>query len=403
MLSPQTILLALEWTDSICDQHMPDEREALSQRLHDLALKEVGTHALVLLNPDGVIVSWLAGAERLFGYKAEEIIGQKDAVIFVPEDVRRDIPAWERQAASRSGESEDDRWQVRKDGGRIWVSGTLTALHDEQGKLLGFAKIMRNRTDQKTQVETLESRVAALQQAGERKNNFISTLAHELRNPLNAMSIATQLLAQHEQASPDVEFAAATVRRQVEFMSRMVSDLLEVARAATGKVQLHRERVVLREIITQAVETCRAAVDERRHQLHLLLPEVPIHLEADAVRLRQVIVNLVENAAKYTPPGGTIWVKATTEGDEAVVRVQDTGIGIAPEVMPHIFDLFTQAEFAGRAQRGLGIGLSVVKDTVALHGGTVQATSDGLDKGSEFTIRLPLPDVQQRSPQPSPG
>lgn len=378
---------------------MADERSALAGRLLDLTLREVGTHALVLLDPNGVIVGWLAGAERLFGYKAEEIVGQNSSVLFTPEDLQKDLSSWEQKTASGSGESEDDRWQVRKDGGRIWVSGTLTALRDEQGQLLGFAKVMRNRTDQKSQVETLESRIAALRQADQRKNNFISTLAHELRNPLNAVSNATQLLKQCEPLVADVAFAVGMVRRQVEFMGRMVDDLLEVARTATGKVELQRERVVLQEIVGQAVETCGPLVGERTHQVHQSLPDVPIHLDADPVRLRQVFVNLIENAAKYTQDGGTIWIKATTEGDEAVVRVQDTGIGIPPEVMPHIFDLFTQVEFTSRSQRGLGIGLSVVKDIVAMHGGSVQATSDGLGKGSEFTVRLPLPDSQQHRPQ----
>jgi signal transduction histidine kinase len=141
-------------------------------------------------------------------------------------------------------------------------------------------------------------------------------------------------------------------------------------------------------------------INERTHDLHQFLPDVPIEVDADPVRLRQVFVNLIENAAKYTQYGGTIRIKVTTEGDEAVVRVQDDGVGIPPEVMPHIFDLFTQAEFATRSQGGLGIGLSVVKDTVALHGGSVQATSDGLGKGSEFTVRLPLPGSEQRGPQP---
>lgn len=189
------------------------------------------------------------------------------------------------------------------------------------------------------------------------------------------------------------------VRRQVEFMGRMVDDLLEVARTAAGKVELHTERVVLREIIQQAVETCRSSLDERTQVLHLLVPDVPIPLDADPTRLRQVFVNLVQSAAKYTEHGGTICIKATVEGDEAVVRVQDTGVGIPPEVMPHIFDLFTQAEFAAGSRGGLGIGLSVVRDYVAMHGGTVQAASDGLGKGSEFTVRLPLPDSGRSGPR----
>jgi signal transduction histidine kinase len=169
-------------------------------------------------------------------------------------------------------------------------------------------------------------------------------------------------------------------------------------RSAAGKIELHTEAVVLQDLVALAVEACRPSIDERAHTLHQLMPDVPIHFQGDPVRLRQVFVNLIENAAKYTPRGGTIWVKATTENSEAVVRVQDTGMGIAPEVMPHIFELFTQADFARQAQRGLGIGLSVVKETVALHRGTVQATSDGIGKGSEFTVRLPAPTTDSDTP-----
>jgi signal transduction histidine kinase len=180
----------------------------------------------------------------------------------------------------------------------------------------------------------------------------------------------------------------------------VIDDLLEVSRSAAGKVQLHVERVVLQEIIKQAIEACRPSIDRQTQVLNQLMPNVPIYLQADAVRLRQIFVNLIDNAGKYTQHGGTIWVKATTEGEEAVVRVQDTGIGITPEMMPHIFDLFTQVEFSDGAKSGLGIGLSVVKDTVTLHGGSVQATSNGLGKGSEFTVRLPLPTSSQHGSEP---
>jgi PAS domain S-box-containing protein len=370
---------------------MSDEQAALPKRLLELAIQQVGTHALILLDPNGIIVGWLAGAERLLGYKPEEIVGRNVSVLFTPEDLQKDLAAWEQKTARASGESEDDRWQVRKDGGRIWVSGTLIALRDEQGRHLGFAKIMRNRTDQKFQVETLESRLTALQALKQRKNNFISTLAHELRNPLATISNAAQLLEQFQPVPRETSLALGMIRRQVEFMGRMIDDLLEVTRIAAGKIELRKERVVLQEITRLAVETCRPSLDQRTQALHELMPDIPIHLDADPTRLQQVFVNLIENAAKYTQYGGTIWVKATIEGDEAVVRVQDTGIGIDPEVMPHIFDLFTQVEFGSRSKEGLGIGLSVVKDTVALHGGTVQVASDGLGKGSEFAVRLPLP------------
>ena len=370
---------------------MANQSVALARRLLELTLAQVGANSLVLLDAQGAIVDWLAGAERMFGYSADEIVGQNVAVLFVPEDLERDLHIWEQNTAASSGESEDDRWQLRKDGVRIWVSGTLTALVDDDGKVLGFAKTMRNRTDQKLQIDALERRVAACESARERKNQFIATLAHELRSPLSALSNAVQLLDSCEASSPDLALTVSIIRRQITFMTRLADDLLDIARTATGKVELHKERVSLQEIVDRAIEACRPSLDERTHVLERLMPEVPIPLDADPVRLQQVFTNLIQNAGKYTDFGGTIWVKGTVEGNEAVVRVQDTGVGISPEVMPHIFDLFTQAEFASHSQEGLGIGLSVVKDNVTMHGGTIQAASDGLGKGSEFMVRLPLP------------
>jgi PAS domain S-box-containing protein len=353
-------------------------------------LGSLGNHAVVLLDTEGTIIAWFAGAERLFGYKPEEIIGQHSGLLFTPEDRSKELHMWEIKTASEAGESEDDRWQVRKDGGRIWTSGTLTALREESGELLGFVKVMRNRTDQKSQLETLESRVSALQSLEKQKNAFIATLAHELRNPLSTLTNAAQLLQQYESTSHEVALTAGMIARQADFMGRMVDDLLEVTRAATGKITLQKKKVILQDLIDEALESCRGTVDGHTYNIQRLLPDVSVWIEVDPTRLRQVFVNLLENAAKYTQAGGTIWIKATVEGDEAVIRIQDTGLGIPPEVMPHIFELFTQADSAHRSQRGLGIGLSVVKENVALHGGSVQAASDGLGKGSEFTVRLPV-------------
>jgi PAS domain S-box-containing protein len=373
---------------------MHEDRHAMARRLLDLAVKQIGNHALVLLDPEGKIVDWKAGAEHVFGFRADEIIGRPVTVLFTPEDIAQGIPVWERATAANSGEAEDDRWQVRRDGGRIWVSGALSALRDEHGELAGFAKVMRDRTDQKTKVESLETRIESLEDADQRRINFTSTLAHELRSPLSAVATAASLIEQRAGRSPELAFAVGSIRRQVDFMSRLITDLLEVVRATLGKVQLHRERLLLQNVIADACEACAPSVMQRKHKLQRLQSEAPIYLEGDPVRLRQVFINLIENACKYTPPQGEIWIKVTTETEEAVVKVSDTGIGIAPELMPHIFELFTQADDVSKA--GLGIGLALVKETVSLHGGTVQATSPGVNKGAEFTVRLPLP--SQRAP-----
>lgn len=384
---------------------MEPERTPEAAELLDRALRQVGTHALMLLDRRGAIVGWFAGAERLFGYTAEEVVGRNVSILFTPEDLARNLSEWEMRTAAGASDAEDDRWQVRKDGGRVWVSGTLTALRDDAGRVIGFAKITRNRTDQKSQVETLEGRIAALRAAAGRKDRLIATLAHELRTPLAAIAGAAQLLSppgggrggaggaaeSGGGGRPGVEeMAVGVVRRQVEAMSRLIDGLLEGARAAVGKVQLRRERVVLQEVLAAAIEACRPAIDARTQELRVLGTDVPIRLQADPGRLRQVFVNLIDNARKYTPPGGTIWVTLTAEGEDAVVRVKDTGAGIAADAMPHIFDLFAQAETANAPAEGLGVGLSLARDLVALHDGSVQATSDGVGKGAEFTVRLPL-------------
>jgi two-component system CheB/CheR fusion protein len=379
---------------------MPSRDDSsFADRLQDMAMGQVETHALVLMDRSGTIVGWRGGSERLFGYTADEVIGQNASILFVPEDLEKGLSHWEQMTADVAAESEDDRWQLRKDGVRIWVSGTLTALRDERGELVGFAKIMRNRSDQKFQVEALERRLVACEQGQQRKNAFVATLAHELRSPLSALSNASVLLQGWESADGDLALMVGLVRRQVEFMSRLADDLLEVARAASGRVELQTSPLVLQEVVDLAIETSRAAVDEQGLSLVRLYPQPPIHLEGDRIRLGQVFINLIQNATKFTERGGTIWVKVTIEGEEAVVRVKDSGIGIEPDVMPYIFDLFTQAEPANPSRGGLGIGLSIVKNNVAMHGGTVQVTSDGRGRGSEFAVRLPLTRTSATMPQ----
>ncbi|HUS25078.1 MAG TPA: PAS domain S-box protein, partial [Candidatus Binatia bacterium] len=200
---------------------MPTDLPETIQHRLALALRELRSHAVALLDSDGRVDAWLAGAERIFGYRADEIVGRNISVLFVAEDLARGADVWERDTATHAGDSEDDRWHQRKDGGRIWVSGTLTALRDAEGQPAGFVKIMRARTDQKLQVEAAAGRVAALEHAETRRVHFVSTLAHELRNPLAAIESGTSLIDGVANVAPEVRFAASVVRRQVDFMSRV--------------------------------------------------------------------------------------------------------------------------------------------------------------------------------------
>jgi PAS domain S-box-containing protein len=366
----------------------PDHARS-AEELRRLMPDQLQEFAVVLLDRDGRIVGWLSGAERIFGYRAEEVIGKPVDMLFPPEDREVGMPVFERHVAAQDGRAEDDRWMLRKDGLRFWAAGSISPLRDHAGEMRGFAKVLRNRSDVKGQIEALEKRIAGLERADEKKNKFIATLAHELRTPLSSLMNAAHIMNLAAPPTQEAAFAASMVERQIEAMRRLVDDLADVTRVNVGKVTLKKRRLQLHEVVREAVDTCRPSLDARTHELKVLMSDSTMTVEGDAGRLRQVFINLLENAAKYTEHGGSVFVKSFIEGHEAVVKIEDTGVGISPETLPRIFDLFTQAEVAGD-RGGLGIGLSVVKDLVALHGGTVQVRSDGLGKGSEFTVRLPL-------------
>lgn len=367
-----------------------------TDELRRLLVDQIRDYAIILLAADGTIVEWLAGAERILGYSAQETVGQPMSMLFTPEDIEKNVPAYELASATEEGSADDDRWMLRKDGMRFWATGTLSPLLSAEGKIGGYAKILRNRTDLKGQIETLAQRVTALERADERKNTFIATLSHELRNPLASLVAAFELLKLSASHNDESAFACSTIQRQIDSMRRLVDDLLDMARIRIGKVDLKKQCMCLQDIVHAAIETCRPLLG-RTHELTLILTDAPVTVYADSDRLQQVFVNLLQNAVKYTDYGGQIFLKLHVEGKFAVVKVEDTGIGISPELLPRIFDLFTQAEFASD-RGGLGIGLSVVKDLVKLHGGSVQVRSDGIGKGSSFTVRLPLAGDDEKRP-----
>jgi signal transduction histidine kinase len=215
-------------------------------------------------------------------------------------------------------------------------------------------------------------------------------LSHELRSPLAAIHYAVRLLGAQTGEVAARQRMQALVERQLGRMTHLVDELLDVSRIASGRLHLNRERIDLRDVVSHAIETLEADINERNHRLHTELPDTPVWLQADPGRLEQVFVNLLANAARYTDAGGELWVRVHTKDGQAVVRVRDSGIGIAPEALPHIFDLFKQAHEADpRSKSGLGVGLAVVRNLVELHGGSVVAASAGAGQGSEFVVRLP--------------
>jgi signal transduction histidine kinase/DNA-binding response OmpR family regulator len=229
-----------------------------------------------------------------------------------------------------------------------------------------------------------------VQENDRRKNEFLAMLAHELRNPLAPIRNAVEILRMLDIPDANLHWANDIITRQVEHLVRLVDDLLDISRITGGKIQLRKEPVDVAVAVARAVETSRPLIDARRHELSVSLPTDPVHVAADLVRLSQVLSNLLNNAAKYTEEGGRIGLKVARESDDVVFRVSDNGIGISPEMVPCIFDLFIQVDRSiDRSQGGLGVGLTLVRQLVEMHGGSVQAYSEGPNRGSEFVVRLP--------------
>lgn len=363
-----------------------DEREI---KLRALELQS--EHAFIIIDNSGLIVDWEGAATKLFGYSRSEILGKRLDILFTREDVERGEFTNELASARSYGKGEDDRWMLRKDGGRFWASGALTPIVDDHNEVVGLVKILRDRTDVRSQLDALRNRVEAAQRTESHRNIFLATFAHELRNPLFAISASARVLERTVTNHPAAKEYVTTIERQLSFISKLISDLADVTRAAEGKLKLNVQEVDLRTIIDLALETCSPALLDKRQDVEVLASR-PIQLEADPARLQQILVNLIANASKFSAADAKIWIKASIEGPEAVVRVQDKGIGVPPQFLPVMFDLFTQAALPNRygTQQGMGLGLPLVKTIVELHHGTVQAASPGTDKGTEITLHLPL-------------
>ena len=246
-------------------------------------------------------------------------------------------------------------------------------------------------SERKRLEDELRKRADELAEADARKNEFLAMLGHELRNPLAPIRNAVKIMKQRGSEDPSLCWARDVIDQQIRQMGQLVDDLLEISRVTRGKVRLQKEVVDVATIVAYAVETSRPIIDSHRHRLSIAMPSTPVQVEADAVRMAQVLSNLLNNAAKYTEERGHIRLAVSLEEDTVVFRVRDNGIGIPPEMLSSVFDLFTQVDRSlDRSQGGLGLGLTLVRSLVEMHGGTVQAASEGLGKGSQFSIRLPV-------------
>jgi PAS domain S-box-containing protein len=398
-------------TRDLTQRRAHEEDSRRTEERFRLLVEGVSEYAIFMLDPNGRVSTWNSGAQRIKGYTADDIIGQHFS-IFYPEDARQSgWPDHELQIAAETGKFIDTGWRLRKDGTTFWANVTITALRDDHGRLLGYAKLTRDLTDAK-KVEALETasqqrdelldaernaRMTA-QRATRLKDEFLATLSHELRTPLSAILGWTQLLLRGEASKGPNELkrAVEVIDRNARAQVKLIDDLLDLSRVMTGKLRLDLHQVSFASVVEAAVDSAKPSADVKGIRLKAILESSGQDIvSADSARLQQVVWNLLTNAIKFTPKGGQVQVLLQRVNSHLELSVSDTGIGIPANYLPHVFDRFSQKDSSTtRAFGGLGLGLAICKQLVELHGGAIRAASQGEGKGATFSVQLPLSIVQ---------
>ncbi|HWW19546.1 MAG TPA: PAS domain S-box protein [Steroidobacteraceae bacterium] len=359
-----------------------EERLRMSEERFRLLVDGVTEYALIMLDENGIVTSWNAGAQRIKGYRSDEILGKHYSHFYTPEDVAANKP-WQQLARARvEGRVTDEGWRVRQDRSLYWAGTTITALHDADGRLHGFAKMTQDLTERR--------RSETLVDSTQRMHEFIAMLAHELRNPVAPIRNAVALMGRKGIHDPTLEAMRQTIDRQSSHLARLLDELLDVNRVARGEFSIQKEMLDLQDVLTRSIESSQPVIDAHGHRLHVERADAPLYVSGDPTRLTQAFVNILNNAAKYTPDGGDITLRVSADETEVEIRISDTGDGIAPEYLERVFELYVQIDpNKNGTLGGLGVGLALVRRVIELHAGHVYARSAGLGKGSEFVVRLP--------------
>jgi PAS domain S-box-containing protein len=389
--------------EDITDRRLTEDalRDARAQaqeiRGNLAAIVQSSDDAIISKTLEGVISTWNNAAERMFGYTAEEVVG-KSITLLIPPNQLDEEPAILQKL--RRGERIDhyETVRMRKDGTLLNVSLTVSPIKDLDGTIVGASKIARDITLRKRAEETLRQEIAtreraeaALREADRRKDEFLATLAHELRNPLAPIRQAALISKAPTATEAQKRWSSDVISRQVQHMSLLLEDLLDISRITRGRLELRTETVELAEVVHAAVEAARPSIDAKRHLFSIELPPEPVHFVADPLRLAQVLSNLLTNAAKYTDPEGDLRLRASCTAETITISVVDNGVGLPADGLTNVFEMFSQVPSSrNHSEGGLGIGLALAKGLVELHEGEIEARSAGIGKGSEFIVRLPL-------------
>ncbi|MBO0724176.1 MAG: response regulator [Blastocatellia bacterium] len=363
-------------------------------------VESISDYSVFAIDPEGRILSWNKGAEKAFGYGKEEIVGESFAILFTPEDRCEGAPDHELETAGSEERGTEQGWRARKDGSRLWVSGSTSALKDDAGNIIGYVKVMavgeslaREQAEAVAREALERERMtrSEFEDASRSKDEFIALVSHELRSPLNAILGWTRIL---RQGRPDEELyqrATEIIERSARMQSQLIEDLMDTARIVRGKLKLEIHPVNLAPLIEKAMDVVRPAADAKGIALEAALDREADQITGDSDRLQQVVWNLLSNAVKFTNEGGRVEVRLGRVDPCIQISVSDTGCGISQEFMPYLFERYRQADASsGRRKGGLGLGLTLVRQLVEMHGGSVTAESEGEGKGSTFIVKLPV-------------
>jgi len=362
------------------------------------ALIESADDAIISKTLEGIITSWNKGAERIFGYTGDEVIGQP-VTILIPEGQEDEEPAI--LARLRAGERIEhyETIRVRKDGTRIAISLTVSPIKGPNGDIIGASKIARDITEQRQARKELDEAYRQAEESSRLKEEFLATISHELRTPLSAILGWARMLRLGQLSKENAAKALDTIERNARAQAQLIDDLLDVSRIVTGKLRMDVRPSDPNSFIDAAVEAVRPAAEAKGVRVQKVIDTGLISIPGDPVRLQQVIWNLLSNAIKFTPRGGRVQIRSERVNSHLEIVVSDTGQGISPDFLPHVFDRFRQADQkASRQHGGMGLGLAIVRHLVELHGGNVSATSQGEGQGATFTVRLPISPIYQVDP-----
>jgi two-component system CheB/CheR fusion protein len=379
---------------NITERKSAEELLRSSEERLRLVIESAREYAIFTTDLNRQVTSWNSGAQRILGYHESEILGQSADLIFTAEDRAAGIPERETRRAITEQRALDERWHERKDGSRFWASGVLMAMHDASAEPMGLVKIFRDETEARASKQALEESRREAEEANRAKDYFLAILSHELRTPLTPIAMAAQMVASESSLSPDAADSLEMIQRNIRIETALIDDLLDVTRIKQGRLELDVTTVDVHECLRKAVEICRSGIEKGKHNLILRLDARRHSLQGDSTRLQQAFWNLLQNACKFTPKTGHIGITSYDRGDRIVIKIMDDGIGIASDALPKLFEPFTQADpTVAKRYGGLGLGLTIVRATIAAHGGTIHAESDGLNKGTTMVIELPLTDA----------